>query len=116
QDQYGAGYATSGYGAPDPNGGFFYFDVDGDGVRDLVVPTTEDASYGQKFDPNLMVYHWDAFDRTSPNYHKPRPWVAAANTPDKFYENSVSTNNNVNLSSGNDKGSFFMGYTRNDEK
>ncbi|HUM66732.1 MAG TPA: TonB-dependent receptor plug domain-containing protein [Chitinophagaceae bacterium] len=62
QKEYGAGYATSGYGAPDPNGGFFYFDANGDGIDDLVVPTSEDASYGQKFDPNLMVYHWDAFD------------------------------------------------------
>ena len=116
QNQYGAGYATSGYGGPAPNGGFFYFDVDGDGVKDLVVPTTEDASYGQAFDPNLMVYHWDAFPASSPNYHKKRPWVAAQHTPVAFYENSVSTNNNVNLSGGNDKGTFFMGYTRNDEK
>lgn len=116
QNQYGAGYATDGYGAPAPNGGFFYFDVNGDGQKDLVVPTTEDASYGQKFDPNLMVYHWDAFDKSSPNYKKPRPWVAAANTPVAFYENSVSTNNNVSFSSGNDKGTFLLGYTRNDEK
>ncbi|MEO6682166.1 MAG: TonB-dependent receptor plug domain-containing protein [Ginsengibacter sp.] len=36
QNQYGAGYATSGYGGPAPNGGFFYFDVDGDGTKDLV--------------------------------------------------------------------------------
>lgn len=116
QNEYGAGYATSGYGAPAPNGGFFYFDVDGDGVKDLVVPTTEDASYGQKFDPSLMVFHWDAFDKTSPYYKKARPWVAADHTPIAFYENSVSTNNNISLSSGNDKGTFFMAYTRNDEK
>lgn len=116
QNQYGAGYATSGYGGPSPNGGFFYFDADGDGVKDLVVPTTEDASYGQKFDPNLNVFHWDAFDITSPFYQKARPWVAAAHTPEAFYENSVSTVNNINLTGGNDKGTFFMSYTRNDDK
>lgn len=116
QNQYGAGYDTEGYGAPSPNGGFWYFDVNGDGVKDLVVPTTEDASYGQKFDPNLMVYHWDAFDRSSPYFKTPRPWVAAANTPVAFYENSVSTNNNIMFDGGNDKGMFKLGYTRSDEK
>ena len=65
-----------GYGSPDGN--FFFFDVNGDGVDDLVTPTTEDASWGAKFDPNLLVYQWNAFDKTSPNYLKATPWVAAA--------------------------------------
>ncbi|MDB5191934.1 MAG: rane protein [Segetibacter sp.] len=116
QKEYGAGYATSGYGAPSPNGGFFYFDANGDGIRDLVVPTTEDASYGQRFDPNLMVYHWDAFDRTSPNFRKARPWVAAQNDPTSFFESATSTNNSVFVDGGSDKGMFKLGYTRNDEK
>ncbi|TDH26862.1 SusC/RagA family TonB-linked outer membrane protein [Segetibacter sp. 3557_3] len=116
QKEYGAGYATSGYGAPAPNGGFFYFDANGDGQPDLVVPTTEDASYGQKFDPNLMVYHWDAFDRTSPNYQKSRPWIAAQNGPESFFETAVSTNNSVFVDGSDEKGSFKLGYTRNDEK
>lgn len=58
QKEHGAGYGDpptpTGYGSPD--GRFFYFDVNGDGVKDLITPTTEDASYGAKFDPNLMVY------------------------------------------------------------
>ncbi len=116
QNQYGAGYATSGYGAPDPNGGFFYFDANGDGIDDLVVPTSEDASYGQKFDPNLMVYHWDAFDPTSPNYRTPRPWVAAANSPLAFFEDTWSTNNSIQLDGGGDRGTYRLGYTRNDEE
>jgi TonB-linked SusC/RagA family outer membrane protein len=116
QKEYGAGYATSGYGAPDPNGGFFYFDANGDGTKDLVVPTTEDASYGQKFDPNLMVYHWDAFDRTSPNYRKARPWVAAQNDPSDFFETAVSNNNSIIVDGGDEKASFKLGYTRNEEK
>ena len=116
QKEYGAGYATDGYGAPDPNGGFFYFDANGDGVKDLVVPTTEDASYGQKFDPNLMVYHWDAFDRTSPNYQKARPWIAASSDPVDFFETAISTNNSVMVDGGDDKANFKLGYTRNEEK
>jgi TonB-dependent SusC/RagA subfamily outer membrane receptor len=116
QNKYGAGYGP-GYGDDPEHDGFWnFFDVDGDGVNDLVVPTTEDASYGEKFDPNLMVFHWDAFDPTSPYYKKKRAWGPAAHTPVDFYENSVSTNNNINFTSGNDKGNFLLGYTRNDEK
>lgn len=116
QNQYGAGYGGK-YGEDPLHPGFWsHFDVDGDGIKDLVVPTTEDASYGPKFDPSLMVFQWDAFDKTSPNYLKKTPWVAAAHTPVSFYENSVSTNNNISFNGGNDKGNFWMDYTRNDDK
>lgn len=111
QDQYGAGYSSN-Y----TKDGFWYFDVDGDGVKDLVVPTSEDASYGAKFDPNLMVYQWDAFDPASPNYHKAKPWVAAAHTPADFYETSISTNNSVVLTGGSDRSTIKLAYTRDDEK
>lgn len=115
QNQYGAGYSAA-YGSPDENPGFFYFDVDGDGQDDLVVPTSEDASYGDKFDPNLMVYHWDAFDPTSPFYKTKKPWVAAQNTPETFYEKPVSNNNSIMLDGATDKGNFKLGYTRSQEK
>ncbi|MCO5266057.1 MAG: TonB-dependent receptor plug domain-containing protein [Lentimicrobium sp.] len=53
QQNYGAGYGAYYYG-DDPYGGFeLVYDVDGDGRLDLTVPTYEDASMGQKFDPNL---------------------------------------------------------------
>lgn len=111
QKDYGAGYSDS-Y----QKDGFLYFDVNGDGVKDYVVPTSEDASFGRKYDPNLMVYHWDAFDPASPYFQKPRPWVAAQNDPSTFYETSLSSNNSVMLDGASDKGSFKLGYTRNDEK
>jgi TonB-linked SusC/RagA family outer membrane protein len=110
QKEYGAGY-----GDPYQKDGFYYFDVDGDGVKDLVVPTSEDASFGAKFDPNLMVYHWDAFDPSSPYYKTARPWVGAQNDPTSFYETGISTNNNILLSGSSDKGSVKLGYTRNGE-
>jgi TonB-dependent SusC/RagA subfamily outer membrane receptor len=115
QKEYGAGYSTTGYGTP--SGPFWnHFDVDGDGVKDPAVPSTEDASYGARFDPNVMVYHWDAFDVTSPNYKKTRPWVAAENDPLSFFETAVSTINSAFIDGGDEKASFKLGYTRNDEK
>lgn len=111
QKEYGAGYSDQ-Y----QKEGFLYFDVLGNGTKDYVVPTSQDASFGRKFDPNLMVFHWDAFDPTSPYYHTKRPWVAANNDPSTFYQTSFSTNNSVMLDGGSDRGSFKLGYTRNDEK
>ncbi len=110
QKEYGAGYSDD-Y----QKDGFLYFDVNGDGTKDLVVPTSEDASFGKKYDPNLMVYHWDAFDPASPFFQKARPWVAAQNDPSTFYQTAVSTNNNVSLDAASDKGYFKLAYTRSDE-
>ncbi len=110
QNQYGAGYSD-----PYQKDGFFFFDANGDGQDDLVVPTSEDASYGTKFD-GRMVYHWDAFDPAGPNFQKAKPWSAAANTPEKFYETAISNNTNIALDGATDKGSFKLGYTRNEDR
>lgn len=113
QKQYGGGY---GQYYEDASGYFFYRDINGDGVKDLVTPLTEDASYGAKFDPSLQVYQWDAFDPSSPNYGKARPWVAAQNDPTTFFEKPVSYNQSVFVESGSDKGTFKLGYTRNGDR
>lgn len=111
QKEYGAGYSDD-Y----QKDGFLYFDVNGDGIKDYVVPTSEDASFGKKYDPNLLVYHWDAFDPASPYFKKARPWVAAQNDPSTFYETAVSTNNNISLDAATEKGYYKLGYTRSDER
>lgn len=120
QHEYGAGYYDPNYyhysGTNSPDRHFLYKDANGDGTPDLIVPTTEDASFGAKFDPNLLVYHWYAFDPTSPNYLKPTPWVAAANDPTTFFENPFSTSNSVLVDGSNDKGYFKLGYTLNHDK
>ncbi len=114
QKEYGAGYGKF-YG-PDEDQWFNEADVNGDGIVDLVAPFHEDASYGAKFDPNLMVYQWDAFDPTSPYFGKARPWVGAANDPTSFFQTPVSSNQSIFIDGGSDKGSFKLGYTRNDDK
>ncbi len=124
QHEYGGGYFPS-VRYEDPNTGlpygfaagfFLYRDIDGDGTDDYVVPTSEDASYGAKFDPSLMVYQWDAFDPSSPNFGKARPWVAAANDPTSFFQKSISYNQSVFVNGGSDKGTFKLGYTRTGDK
>jgi len=113
QKKYGAGYGAY-YASPD--GYFNYQDVNGDGVKDLIIPTTEDASHGAPFDPNLNVYGWYSFDPGNPFYGKARPWVAAANDPTKFFQTAVSTVNSIMIDGGGDQGYFKLGYTKNIDK
>lgn len=112
QNKYGAGYGP--YYA-DPSGYFDYFDVNGDSIDDLVVPTYEDASYGAAFDPNLMVYQWDAFTPYSSNYGKATPWKAAKNTPVDFFKRSITASNSVTIENATEKSNILMSYTNFDQ-
>lgn len=112
QQEYGGGYGRY---YEDPTGFFLYRDIDGDGVDDLVMPTSEDASYGGKLDGRI-VYQWDAFDPTSPNFGKARPWLPAANQPGSIFQTAVSSNQSININGGSESGSFKLGYTRTDDK
>ncbi|MBE8727706.1 SusC/RagA family TonB-linked outer membrane protein [Flavobacterium hungaricum] len=102
QNKYGEGYAgeDSSYTADifgNPNG--------------LVASTGDDASYGNAFDPNIMVYNWNAFVLGNPNYGKATPWVAAKNTPVDFFQKSTTYTNNINLTGGDEKGGYNLGFT-----
>jgi len=127
QQEYGAGYGKyyySGFdddenGEPDDGSiypGFeYYADVNGDGTTDYTVPFYEDASRGQQFDPNVMVFQWDAFDPESPNFGKATPWIAGRNGPDSFFETAVSTTNNVDISGGTEATTYRFSYTYMDQ-
>jgi len=114
QNKYGAGYGQ--YYGPNQDGFFVLSDVDGDGIPDPVVPTTEDASHGAPFDPNFQVYGWYSFDPGNPYFGKKRPWVAAANDPTKFFQTAVSTINSVMIDGAGEQGYFKLGYTKNIDK
>ena len=114
QNQYGAGYGP--YYGPDEDTFYNQEDVTGDGIADLTVPFTEDASYGGRFDPNLLIYQWDALDPDSPNYRTATPWVNAKNGPITFFETPITTTNSVSFSrSYDDDGSFRLNYTQFDQ-
>ena len=118
QNEYGQGTGTpteDGEGNIVPVPGFWYRDVFGTG--NVMTPQFDvDASYGPRFDPNLMIYQWSSLDPFSPNYGKPTPWIAAKNGPDTFYETAVTSNQSVSIDGGGEKSTFKIGYTRNDEK
>lgn len=106
QDKYGAGY----------DGNIWtYEDIDGDGIDDQVSNYIDDGSYGPAFDPNLMVYQWDAFDPASPNYMKKTPWVAPKNGAIKFFETPTTFTNSIAISNGMENGSYRMAYTKLDQ-
>ncbi len=113
QKEYGAGYGAF-YESPD--GYFYYRDVLGNGTQELVVPVSEDASQGARFDPKLMVYDWKSLDPLSPSYHQKTPWVAAATDPVEFFVHPFSTSNNITFSGGNEHGGFSVGYTHNSDR
>ena len=116
QNSYGAGYGQ--YYGPDTiagyptNGYMVAYDVDGDGIDDICTPTTEDASFGLAFDPNLMVYTWESLYPELSTYGQKSPHVAGANSPLSFFEQSTTMNNSVAIDGGNDNGSFRLSATQ----
>lgn len=72
----------------------------------------EDISWGPKFDKNIQVLHWDAFDPTdTANHLKTRPWVNAKNGPEAFFRTGILKVNNIALEGGNEEGNFRVSYT-----
>ncbi|KUY19644.1 SusC/RagA family TonB-linked outer membrane protein [Elizabethkingia miricola] len=75
-----------------------------------MAPTQVDASYGAKFDPNLLVWQYGAFIPGSRTFGQKTPWVAAKHDPSYFFQTGAMYTNDVSLSQGNDKGSFRLSY------
>jgi TonB-linked SusC/RagA family outer membrane protein len=114
QKEYGGGYGP--YYSEGDHPGLEEYDFDGDGTDDLVVPFYEDASMGEKFDPNLMVYQWGSLYPESPTYGQKTPWVAAKNDPGTYFQTGVTWNNNIVVTGGGDNTTFRLSYTNFHEK
>ncbi|MDV3462931.1 MULTISPECIES: SusC/RagA family TonB-linked outer membrane protein [Weeksellaceae] len=69
-----------------------------------------DASYGAPYDPNLLVWQYDAFIPDSQNYGKKTPWVMAKNGPVTFFQKGTNQVNNIAFGGANDKASFRLSY------
>ena len=116
QYEYGAGYGP--YGEDPDYETFWWGDVDGDNEMDYITVTADDASWGQKFDPSIMVVHWDALDPAADNYGEKRPWMAPPedNRYSSFFENSSKWVNTLAFDGGNQNGRFRLSYTNYNEK
>lgn len=111
QNKYGGGYGPFYDG---PGGFWFEEDVNGDGNPDLVVPYTEDASYGPAFNSGLNVYQWDAFVPGHKNFGKATPWVGAGDDgPVTFFNKAWGTTNGVTVEGSTDKGNIRVSYANN---
>lgn len=124
QKDYGGGYGHY-YDDPlnydpeaDPTGyGYWYIrDVNGDGTDEQWVVTSEDASYGAPFNPNLLVYQWDAVDPASPNYMKATPWIAAKNGPITFFEKPLTLTNSIAVENSQEKFNYRLSFTNFNQK
>ena len=108
QNDYGAGY---GHYYDGPGNNWYMRDLFGDGNLEQCVVTSEDASYGARFDPSQKVYQWDAFDPLLPNYHKATPWIPAENGPVTFFNNPTTYTNSLSIENSYDVGSFRLSYS-----
>lgn len=96
QTKYGAGYAMN----------FSEKNANGTPYGNL----GDDASWGPEFNSNQLVYQWDAFDPNSKNFGKATPWVAAKNTPIKFFETPITYVNGITLEKGKKGNNFMLSY------
>jgi TonB-linked SusC/RagA family outer membrane protein len=109
QTEYGAGYGAINNSTVNP---FFNAqDIDGDGVLDLVAPYQQYGGFGARYDPNLLVYQWQAYYPESPLYKKKTPWVAATNGIETLFNKPLTLNNNIAIAGNNDKTTYRLSYT-----
>ncbi len=110
QKHYGGGFIYEGAGTLD---GFLTATIGGKTYRTVDYGT--DESWGPKYDPNIKVLHWNAFDEwDTANYLVERPWIYPKNDYKSFFENGINLTNNIQFSKAGDDGSFRVSYTNSD--
>lgn len=118
QLQYGEGDGSNGAIGGNPNPFFYWLPTQFSGGQSVqIVQTDIDQETGPAYDPNLMVYQWDAFSPGNPNWGKAKPWKPAQfYKPTDYFETPITTTTSVFADGGGDKGTFKMGYTRSTDK
>ncbi|WP_179354549.1 SusC/RagA family TonB-linked outer membrane protein [Winogradskyella vidalii] len=110
QTKYGAGYGPY-YGTTEDQYFNDFEDITGNGIGDLTVPFTEDASYGAAFNPNTLVHQWTSIFPQLDSYQQATPWVAGENDANYVWGTSGTYVNSVGLDGANETSSFRLGYT-----
>lgn len=100
QNQYGGGYSDT---LPTAN-------INGQTYNIQEYET--DASWGPKYDPNLMYLPWYAFDpEFSNDYLKPVPWIAPKKDVDSFFDTGVTYTNNLSVAKSFGDTNVRLSYT-----
>lgn len=82
------------------------------GVTYNIAEYGTDASWGPKYDQNLMYLPWYAFDpEFSADYMKPVSWVAPDKDVDSFFDTGVTTTNNLAVSKSFGDTNVRISYT-----
>lgn len=108
QKDYGPGYSTLQGWYPEENGFEFYDFGAGPG---LATAMYEDASYGPKFDPSVMVYDYRSVYPELSTFGQSFPYEAGANDASTFYETSRTLNTNVSVDGGNATTNYRLSFT-----
>ncbi len=110
QKEYGGGLTYNDENSLD---GFMTADIGGKKYR--LVDYATDESWGPKYNPNLKVLQWNAFDEwDTDHYMKETPWIYPKNDYTTYYQTGYNVQNNIQLSKAGDWGSFRLSYTNNE--
>lgn len=86
-----------------------------DGTDYLLVDYATDETWGPRYDRNLLVLPWNAFDAwDTENYLVPKPWVYPKNDFESFFETGLTFTNSVAVNGTTDKSSYRLSYTNLD--
>lgn len=78
----------------------------------LLADYSVDESWGPKYNPEIKVLNWNAFDKwDTQNYMVEKPWVYPKNDYKSFFKTGVTYTNNVQLTGTTDKGAMRISYT-----
>ena len=87
-----------------------------DGTAYLAPNYAKDGSWGPRFDPSVLVRHWDSWDPGAANYKETRPWAAPKNSYESFFDTGITLMNTIAFTGNNEKGGYRVSYSNLDQK